>query len=113
MKTFVQPGEKYDFTVAGTAVTAGQGLKVGALVGVIQNSAAVGERAVLVLVGVFDVAKPGSQAWTVGAKIYWDDTAKNFTTTVGTNTFVGHAWAAVGAGAGETTGRVRLHGASI
>lgn len=113
MKTFVQPGDKLDFTVTGTAVTAGQGLKVGALVGVVQNAAAIGKQSVLQLIGVMDVAKPGSQAWTVGAKIYWDDTAKNFTTTVGTNTFVGHAWAAVGAGAGETTGRVRFSGASI
>lgn len=113
MKTFVQPGEKFDFIVSGTAVVAGQGLQIGSMVGIVQNSAAVGKAAVLQLVGVHDAPKAASQAWTVGQKIYWDNTAKVFTNVVGTNLFVGNAFAAVAGGAGDTTGRVRLNGVSI
>lgn len=111
MKTFIQPGEKYDFVVAGTAVTAGQGLLVGSMFGVVESTAAVGARSVLILQGVVDMAKAASQAWTVGQRIYWDSTAKVATNVSTSNTLIGVAWAAVGAGAGETTGRVRLNGA--
>jgi len=43
-------------------------------------------------------------------KVYWDNTAKNFTTTVGSNTLVGVASEAVAGGAGDTIGKVRLDG---
>ena len=46
----------------------------------------------------------------MGAKVYWDNTAKVCTTTVGTNTLIGVAVKAVGGTAGETTGTVRLNG---
>ena len=65
------------------------------------------------LTGVYDLPKTASQAWTVGAKVYWDNTAKACTTTVGSNTLIGIAVLAVGGGAGETTGRVRLNGAAV
>lgn len=35
------------------------------------------------------VPKATGTAWSPGDKIYWDDTAKNFTKTVGSNTLAG------------------------
>ena len=75
------------------------------------GTAALGEPFEAALVGVYELKKLGSQAWAVGARIYWDDSAKNMTTTASTNKLVGVAAAAVGSGAGETVGRVRLTGA--
>lgn len=62
------------------------------------------------LTGTFDLKKVGSQAWAVGAVVYWDNSNKQCTTTSSGNTKIGIAVAAVGSGAGETTGRVRLNG---
>ena len=56
-----------------------------------------------------DITKVGSQAWTVGAKIYWDDTNKRCTTVATDNTLIGVAVEAVASGAGDTIGRVRLN----
>ena len=52
-----------------------------------------------------------SQAWTAGAKIYWDNTAKRATNVASGNTLIGVAVLAVGSGADELGGRVRLNGA--
>ena len=55
-------------------------------------------------------AKATGEAWSVGQAIYWDNTAKNVTTTSSGNTLIGAAAAAVGSGAGETSGNVLLTG---
>ena len=52
-----------------------------------------------------------TQAWTVGARVYWDDTNKRCTTVATDNTPVGVAVEAVASGAGDTIGRVRLNAA--
>ena len=72
-------------------------------------AAAIGEPIETALVGVFDITKVGSQAWTVGAKVYWDDTNKRCTTVATDNTLIGVAVEAVAGGAGDTIGRVRLN----
>ena len=59
--------------------------------------------------GVYTLPKTTSQSWTEGVKLYWDDTAKSFTTTSSSNTLAGCAAAA--AGSSDTTGSVRLNGA--
>lgn len=110
MKTFVQPGDVVSVT-APANVNAGAGVLVGSLFGLAVNTALASAAVEIATRGVFDVTKAASQAWTVGARVYWDDTAKNFTTTASTNKLVGVAMAAVGSGAGETTGRVLLTGA--
>jgi predicted RecA/RadA family phage recombinase len=63
--------------------------------------------------GVWDCAKVGSQAWNEGDIIYWDNSAKVFTKTSTSNFRAGFAVLAVGSGAGETVGRVRLNGIAI
>lgn len=109
MKNFVDDGATATVT-APYAVASGAGALLGTLFGVAQAAAASGAQVVLSLRGAYDLAKAASQAWTVGAAIYWDDTNKVCTTTASGNTLIGKALAAVGSGAGETTGRVRLNG---
>ncbi len=108
MKNFVQPGQTVTVQ-APYAVASGAGCLVGSLFGVASAAAALNAEVELVTEGVFDLAKASGAAWTVGARIYWDDTAKNCTTTVGTNKLIGVATAA--AASGDTVGRVRLSGA--
>jgi len=110
MKNYVQEGRQVTVPAPATVV-AGTGVLVGSLFGVAVHGAASGADVEIVTEGVFDLVKTGSQAWTVGARIYWDDTAKACTTTASTNKLIGVALAATGSGAGETIGRVRLGGA--
>lgn len=109
MKTFVQLGDTVTVT-APANVNAGTGVLVGSLFGIAVNTALSGAPVEIVTVGVFDHAKTDSQAWAVGDRIYWDNTNKLMTTAAaaGANKLVGVAMAAVGGGAGLTTGRVRL-----
>ena len=108
MKNFVQPGNTITLT-APDAVASGDGLLVGSIFGIAAGAAALGELVETALVGVFDITKVGSQAWTVGAKIYWDDTNKRTTTVATDNTLIGVAVEAV-AGGGGRRGRHRWSG---
>jgi len=108
MKTYVQPGNTITLT-APYAVTSGDGLLVGSIFGIASGDAALGEPVETALTGVFDLTKVGSQAWTVGAKVYWDDTNKRTTSVATSNTLIGVATEAVAGGAGDTVGRVRLN----
>ncbi len=108
MKNYVQPGHAITLA-APYAVASGDGLLVGAIFGVATANVAIGEAVEANLVGVFDLKKVASQAWSAGDKVYWDNTAKEVTKTATNNTLIGAAIEAVGNGAGETTGRVRLN----
>lgn len=108
MKNYVQPGNTITLT-APYNVASGDGLLVGAIFGVATGAAVSGDSIEAALVGVFDLTKVGSQAWAAGDKIYWDNTAKQATKTATSNTLIGVATEAVGNGAGETIGRVRLN----
>lgn len=107
MKNFIQDGDTLTVT-APYALSSGNGCLVGSLFGVAVTDALISTEVEIQTVGVFDLPKAGSQAWSVGARVYWDDTAKSCTTTASTNKLIGVAVAAVGSGADETTGRVRL-----
>lgn len=110
MKNYVQPGNTITLT-APYAVAPGDGLLVGSIFGVASRTAALGETVEAALVGVFDLTKVGSQAWTAGTKVYWDNTNKRCTTVATDNTLIGVATEAVASGAGDVVGRVRLNGA--
>lgn len=110
MKTFIQPGHTLTLT-APAEVASGDGLLVGAIFGVATHDALAGAEVETQLDGVVEIAKAASQAWTAGAKVYWDNTAKRVTNIASGNTLIGVAVLAVGAGAEETIGRVRLNGA--
>ncbi|MBF0108756.1 MAG: DUF2190 family protein [Magnetococcales bacterium] len=106
MRNWIQPGDTIT-VVAPAAVNGGDGLMVGALFGVAVSTAVIGTNVEMATTGVVDLPK-ASGAITQGAKLYWDNTAKNVTTTVGTNTLIGCA--IVVAAVGDTTARVRLNG---
>ena len=90
MKNHVQPGKTITLT-APYAVTSGDGLLVGAIFGVASGTAALGEAVETAVEGVYDLKKVASQAWAAGDKIYWDNTAKNTTKTLTSNTLIGVA----------------------
>ena len=110
MKNFIAKGESVTVAAAPYDVLAGAGCLVGTMFGVAVNDALTGAEVVLNLPGIYELTKIGSQAWTVGARVYWDDTNKRCTTVSTSNTLIGVAVEAVGAGAGETLGKVRLNG---
>ena len=113
MKNEVQLGNIVT-VVAPATLTSGQLCRVGLLAGVATAAAASGANVELVVEGVFDVTKAGSQAWTQGAVIYGVGTTTLVATTATTtgNILLGTAIVAVGAGAGETIGRIRLNGSA-
>jgi predicted RecA/RadA family phage recombinase len=110
MKTYIQPGHAIALA-APYAVGSGDGLLVGAIFGVASHDAASGAEVETQLTGILDLAKTASQAWTAGAKVYWDNSAKRVTNVASGNTLVGVAVLAVGGGADDGIGRVRLNGA--
>ena len=111
MRNYQQLGDNFQ-APAPYAVSSGQAALIGAIVAIASTDAASGEEIAWCRVGIFNpVPKPGSQAWVAWTtKIYWDNTAKLFTSVSGGNTFAGVPSAAVGSGAGETTGGILLTG---
>ena len=105
-KTMVSDGCTATVT-APAAVSSGDGVLVGSLFGVAHDDAANGADVVINLTGEYTLPKTSAQAWTVGARIYWDGTAA--TTTASTNKLIGVATAV--AANPSATGNVRLSGA--
>lgn len=112
MKNYIARGENLTLAMPYDRL-AGQGVQVGQMFGVCSNDALSGADNAVVTEGVFEITKVGSQAWTVGALVYWDNTNKRCTTVSTSNTLIGAAVEAVGSGAGETLGKVRLNGAAV
>jgi predicted RecA/RadA family phage recombinase len=112
MKNQYSPGNTTD-VAAPYAVSSGGGCLVGSLFGIAAYDAANGANVTLYHTGTFTMAKTSAQAWTVGALIYWDDTAKVATNSAnaGANKAIGVAVAA--AANPSSTGIVRLNGAFI
>jgi len=109
MKNFLSQGNTLTFTAA-AAYSSGDGVLLGSIFGVAAGDIANGDDGVLNLVGTYQLVKTASQAWTVGAAIYWDDGNSECTTVAEDNVLIGAAVAAVGSGAEETLGNVRLNG---
>jgi len=109
MKNYVQPGNTVTLT-APYAITSGDGLLVGSIFGIASGDAANAETVETALIGIFDLKKVASQAWSAGDKVYWDNTNKEATKTATANTLIGVAVEAVAGGAGDLIGRVRLNG---
>lgn len=94
MKNYVQKGGTIDVVLA-AVIASGAPLVVGALVGVAEVSGAIGDTVAVKLEGVYTLNKAVG-AISQGAQLYWDDTAKNVTTSSasGANLAVGYAFAA-------------------
>tara|TARA_R110002110_G_scaffold4850_2_gene24451 strand:- start:328 stop:660 length:333 start_codon:yes stop_codon:yes gene_type:complete len=107
MKNFVSEGQVVTLT-APYEVASGQGLLVGSLFGVAATDAVISTGVEALTTGVVNLTKAGSQAWTQGAKIYWDDSNRECTTTASGNKLIGAAVRAEASAA--IIGRVRLNG---
>lgn len=109
MKNYLQHGDTLSLTAPAGGVVSGTPYLIGAaLFGVAAHSADAGAAFELRRRGVFNsMPKTTGEAWAEGAALYWDNTAKKFTTTVGTNTLVGAA--VVAALAADTIGTVILN----
>lgn len=102
MKNFIQDGEVISVD-APYDVTSGGGCLVGSIFGIATTTVTSGNPVELKRRGVVKHAKTSAQAWTVGAKIYWDDTNKVLTTTASGNTLVGVAVSAAANPSAEGT----------
>lgn len=89
MKNFVQVGDILDAIAPAGGVIGGNAYLLGAAFGIAAATAAEGDPFAYVVEGVVELPIPNA-AIAQFAKIYWDDTAKALTTTVGTNTKVGY-----------------------
>lgn len=107
MKNYIQPGDVLNVP-APANVSSGDGVLVGTLFGVAAYSALQNGEVQIKTKGVFELPKTSAQAWTVGAAIYWDNTAKVCTTSSSDTVLIGKAVAA--ADNPSDSGLVRLNG---
>ena len=107
MKNFIARGETLEITAAAD-VASGAGVLVGATFGVAAGDIAEGAKGIINLSGVYELPKVSAQAWVQGARIYWEAAENRCTTTVGSNTLIGVAYAA--AANPSAAGQVRLNG---
>ncbi len=105
---YIQSGDVIEVAAPEDKVS-GAGCLVGGLFGVCVTDVDSGDMVQIKTTGVWQLTKVGSQAWVVGAAIYWDN-GNDRCTTVDTGFPIGYAVAAVASGAGDTLGIVRLNG---
>lgn len=102
---FVHDGACIDYT-PGAAVTAGEVVVQGDLVGVAQRDIPANTPGSLAVSGVFDFAKLAALALAVGTLVYWDDAADVTTNVAAGNKLLGKVVKA--AAAADASVRVRL-----
>ena len=107
MKNYVQKGDTLTIP-APYAVVSGGGVKAGSIFGIAAGAAEEAAEVDISTVGVFDLVKVAANSFTLGAAVYFDDTAKLATSTASGNTKIG---VCVEAAAADTAAvRVRLNG---
>ena len=105
-RNFVQPGDTLTLT-APYDVASGGGVLVGVIFGVATIAAQTGSPVEAARFGVWDLPKAAGQSWVAfTTKLYWDNTNKVVTSTVGTNLLIGVAGATQASA--DTVGRVIL-----
>jgi predicted RecA/RadA family phage recombinase len=109
MKNYISSGATLSIVAAAT-LASGAGVLQGSIFGVATGDIANGAEGTINLTGVYELPKVGSQAWTVGALVYWDVSEAHCTTVSTDNVLIGVAAAAVASGAGDVLGQVRLNG---
>lgn len=114
MKNFTQEGETIPFT-AGAAITSGQVVALGNVLGVAAGDVANGALGQLVTEGVFTVPKVSGAVIAIGETLTWDASASAFDdnlATPATGDITGAAaFAFESAGSGVTSLQVRFTGA--
>lgn len=108
MKNHIQKGDVITVAAPAGGIGAGEGAIIGNIFGVAAFAAAVGEPVELATTGVYQLPKATAAVLTIGARVSWDNIAKNINVP-GTGRFpVGIATEA--AGNGITSVAVRLDG---
>jgi len=106
MNNYIHRGLTVTLT-APYAVNSGAGALVGNIFGIAANTYASGASGEFAVNGVFAIAKDSS-TFAQGDLVYWDNTAKAATSTVGSNVLIGYAEVAAATGASTVT--VKLFG---
>jgi len=101
----VSQGDYVDYTPS-AAVSAGDVIVQGDLVGVATHDIAANTLGALAVTGVFQFPKSDQEALTAGAKVYWDASNTQVTATADSNKYVGKVVKA--AAQADTTVLVRL-----
>ena len=108
MKNYLQNGHILRVTAPTGGIASGEALIVGSIFGIAAFTAAEGEPVEISTTGVFELPKASAAVLTVGARVAWDDAAKQVNTP-GTGRYpIGVAVEAAGNGA--TSVVVRLDG---
>ena len=108
MKNYIQKGDIITVPAPAGGIASGEGAIIGNIFGIAAYAAAVGDPVELSTVGIYQLPKATAAVLTVGARVAWDNTAKNINVP-GTGRFpVGIATEA--AGNGITSVAVRLDG---
>lgn len=102
-------GNRLDI-VAGSAISSGDVVVSGDLVGIAAADIASGDTGAIGVEGVYKVTKVAGEAWVVGDKIGYDASASGFdkTFTGATGDVTDCCVAAVAAGSADTVGYVKL-----
>jgi predicted RecA/RadA family phage recombinase len=108
MKNYLQNGHVIRVTTPAGGIASGEGLIVGHIFGIAAYSAAEGDPLELATTGAFRLPKASAAVLTVGARVAWDNTAKQVTTPAAGRFPIGVAVEAAGSGA--TSIAVRLDG---
>ncbi|HMR03697.1 MAG TPA: DUF2190 family protein [Candidatus Competibacter phosphatis] len=108
MQNYIQNGHVITVTAPTGGVTSGEGMIIGNIFGVAAYSAAEGDPLELATTGVYKLPKATTTVLTVGARVAWDNTAKNINVPGAGRFPVGVATEA--AGNGITSVAVRLDG---
>ena len=108
MKNYIQNGHVITVTTPAGSIATGEGTIIGNIFGVAAYSAAEGDPLELATTGVYKLPKATAAVLTVGARVAWDNTAKNINVPGAGRFPVGVATEA--AGNGVTSVAVRLDG---
>jgi predicted RecA/RadA family phage recombinase len=108
MRNYLQNGHIVRVTTPAGGIASGDALIVGSIFGIAAYSSAEGDPVELSTTGVFQLPKASAAVLTVGARVAWDDAAKEVTTPAAGRLPIGVAVEAVGNGAISVA--VRLDG---
>ena len=108
MKTYIQNGHVITVPTPTGGIASGDGLIVGSIFGIAAYSAAEGDPLELAITGVYKLPKASAAVLTVGARVAWDNTAKQVNAPGAGRFPIGIA--AEAAGNGVTSVAVRLDG---
>lgn len=111
MKNFVKQGHVMTFTAPTGGAVSGVPLLIAAMLIIPAYNAAEGEECEGATVGVFELPKKAADTPAQFVPAYWDNTAKNVTTTASTNKKIGSF--AFAYEAGTEVAQVRLDGVSV